>query len=425
MLARIAPHLVRPMNFVLPVWRGARVGSFKLSCGLLLYDLLAWKRQPVQRHKHYRRDRLLQRYPFLKTKGLSGGFRYGDCQEDDARVTLTVVKAAQQAGAVVVNHCEATSLLPDGAQLRDHVSGLNFELHARHTVLTCGPWSQELLGDAAPAMNRVKGSHLVMPDIPDCRSAFLLTAPQDGRVFFVIPWYGRTLIGTTESSIDDPDAAQVTDAETDYLLEAVAAWMPDLGWTRDDVIGRFAGTRALQAQNKADLSAVTREFAIQQPRVNVTLPIGGKFTTARRDAATVIDSVARRLGNSAPSCTDASALPSAPSGDFVAFLDQAVAGLQAAGLDEAAAHHCALRYGSDWPSLAELAHSDATAAARIDPQLPFIWAEVDFAVRFEMALELEDVSRRRLPLDLLLSAGPWRQQLAKRIAKFSDMDSDT
>lgn len=415
-LARIAPHLVRPMNFVLPVWRGARVGSFRLSCGLMLYDLLAWRRQPVQRHKHYRKDRLLHRYPFLKTKGLKGGFRYGDCQEDDARVTLTVVRAAQQAGATVVNHCAALELTDSGAQFQDRLSGESLEITARHTVLTAGPWSHELLGETAPAMNRVKGSHLVLPEIPDCRSAFLLTAPQDGRVFFVIPWYGRTLVGTTEASIQDPDTAQVTNEETRYLLDAVAEWMPDLGWTEADVIGRFAGTRALQAQDKANLAAVTREFAILQPRRGVTLPIGGKFTTARRDAAEIIDRVARSLGVHKAGQTAKAPLPGAPSGDFLSFLERTVSQLREAGADEAAAQQLALRHGEDCSILAGLMRAEPKLAQRIDPQLPFVFAEAVHAVRHEMAHTLEDVCRRRLPLDLLLPQGPWRQQLGQLLA---------
>lgn len=416
-LARIAPHLVRPMNFVLPVWRGARVGSFRLSCGLMLYDLLAWRRQPVQRHKHFRKDRLLQRYPFLKTKGLNGGFRYGDCQEDDARVTLTVVRAAQQAGATVVNHCAAVELTDNGAQLQDRLSGESLTVSARHTVLTAGPWSHELLGEAAPAMNRVKGSHLVLPEIPDCRSAFLLTAPQDGRVFFVIPWYGRTLVGTTEASIQDPDTAEVTAEETRYLLDAVAEWMPDLGWTEEHVIGRFAGTRALQAQDKANLAAVTREFAILQPQRGVTLPIGGKFTTARRDAAEIIDRVARALGFHQAGRTAKAALPGAPKEDFLRFLERSDRCLREAGADEAVAQHLALRYGEDCESLAAMMDAEPALAERIHPELPFVLAEAVYAVRHEMACTLDDVCRRRLPLDLLLPGGPWRQQLAQRLTE--------
>ena len=414
-LARIAPHLVRPMNFVLPVWREARVGSFKLSAGLTLYDLLAWRRQPVQRHKHFRRERLQQRYPFLKPEGLRGGFRYGDCQEDDARVTLNVVAAAQAAGAVTVNYCGATELSDDGALALDSRSGAEHRIRAQHTVLAAGPWSHELLGERAPKMSRVKGTHLILPAIPGCRSAFLLTAPQDGRVFFVIPWYGRTLLGTTESHVSDPDQVRPTEQEAEYLLAAVRAWMPELGWSRDQVIGSFAGTRTLQAQDKDNLSAVTREFEILQPRPRVTLPLGGKYTTARHDAERIVDGVCKALGHKARCRSDRAPLPSTPVGNFLDFLEPAAAQLQAAGLDPDSANHCALRYGNQYTQLVALLQENPAWARRIEPALPFCMAEAVHAVRSEMALTLDDVLRRRLPLNLLLKDGAWREAVAQTV----------
>ena len=400
-LARIAPHLVRPMNFIVPVWRGARVGSFRLSAGLTLYDLLAWKRQPVQRHKHFRRERLRQRYPFLRAKGLKGGFRYGDCQEDDARLTLSVVRAAQAAGAVVANHCAVTDLDDGTARLHDRHGEQRFALQARHTVLAAGPWVGELLGEAAPRVKRVKGTHLILPAIPDCRSAFLLTAPQDGRVFFVIPWYGRTLLGTTESIVDHPDQAVPTDAEADYLLAAVNEWMPQLGWGRGDVIGRFAGTRTLQDAGGDNLNSATREFAILSPRPGLTVPVGGKLTTARHDASRVIDVACRVLGVSVKCTTDRHPLPGAPDGDFVEFLERQTAALLAAGLDEECANQCALRFGSFTDTLVAMLAENPDWACRLAPELPFARVEQEFARRHEMALTDDDVQRRRVPLAIL------------------------
>jgi glycerol-3-phosphate dehydrogenase len=116
-LYRIAPHLVRPLNFVLPMWKGPRASPFLVSAGLMLYDLLAWGSQPVARHKHFRPRELLARYPFIDPGHLLGGFRYGDCQEDDARMTLVVTAAAQAFGAVCVNRVGAQALLEDGGRV--------------------------------------------------------------------------------------------------------------------------------------------------------------------------------------------------------------------------------------------------------------------------------------------------------------------
>ena len=407
-LARLAPHMVRPINFVLPVWRGARVGMGRLRAGLVLYDTLAWGRQPVQRHKRFNRDRLLHRYPFLAENGLRGGFRYGDCQEDDARLVALVVAAAQAAGAVCANHVRAESLRAHngavtGAALQDTRSGHRWQLRARHTVATVGPWVRDIAGDHAPPVQFVKGTHLVLPGIPDCHSAFLLNAPQDGRVFFVIPYYHRTLVGTTEVSVERPADAMPGDEECRYLLAAAHAWMPGLPWREEDIIQRFAGIRTLQAQDTGSLSRVTREFEIAHPQPGLTVPIGGKYTTARLDAGEVIDGVAATLGCRAPSRTDAQPLPGAPPSDerLGEWLDDAQQRLRAAGLDEGAALQAALRHGTRVDRLCELLGDDASLAARIDPESPFARVEAAVAVQDEMAVTAQDVLRRRLPLALL------------------------
>ena len=408
-LARLAPHMVRPINFVLPVWQGARVGMSRLRAGLLLYDTLAWGRQPVQRHKRYNRERLLRRYPFLAQDGLRGGFRYGDCQEDDARLVTLVVAAAQAAGAVCANHVRAEALLRDdtgtvtGATLQDTLGEARWTLRAGHTVGTVGPWVQELTGAQSPAVQFVKGTHLVMPGIPDCHSAFLLNAPQDGRVFFVIPYYNRTLVGTTEVSVNAPADAQPSDEECRYLLAAAHAWIPGLPWREEDILQRFAGIRTLAAQGAGSLSKVSREFEITQPAPGLTVPVGGKYTTARLDAAEVIDSVCGHLGVKAKSVTDRAPLPGAPPSDnsLGDWLEDAQSRLCALGLDEAAAMQAALRHGTRVDTLCARLEADPGLAARIRPDCPFARVEAAIAVSDEMAMTADDVLRRRLPLDLL------------------------
>ncbi len=407
-LARLAPHVVRPVNFILPVWRGARVGTTRLRAGLMLYDTLAWGRQPVQRHKRYNRERLLHRYPFLAEPGLRGGFRYGDCQEDDARLTMLVVAAAQAAGAVCANHVRADQLIERngtvvGAELRDQLDGQCWALYARHTVATVGPWVQELVGETAPAVQFVKGTHLVVPGIPHCHAAFLLNAPQDGRVFFVIPFYNRTLVGTTEVSVARPADAQPSAEEIRYLLAAAHAWMPGLSWGESDVIQSFAGIRTLQAQDTNSLSSVTREFEIRHPRPGLTTPIGGKYTTARLDAAEIIDGVAHELGCSQASTTHVEPLPGAPTADnhLGEWIEDAQRQLMAAGLDEDAALQASLRHGTRVERLCARLQDDARLAQRIDAECPFALVEAATAIDEEMAMTPDDVLRRRLPLDLL------------------------
>jgi glycerol-3-phosphate dehydrogenase len=415
-LYRIAPHLVRPLNFVLPMWKGPRASPFMVSAGMVLYDLLALGNQPVPRHRHFRQRELLARYPFIDPQALLGGFRYGDCQEDDARMTLVVAAAAQAHGAVCVNRVAAEQLIERGgrvigAVLRDSGTDASFEVQARVVVNAAGPWAPGLLGDGAPKVKLIKGTHLVLPAIAGCNEAFLLTA-QDGRVFFVIPWYGRTLVGTTEEQVQQPSEARPTDAETRYLLEGVRSGLPGLGWTEADVVGRFSGVRMLQAEETASLSAVTREFDVLRLRPGLLMHVGGKYTTSRSDSIEIVDAVFRDLGRRPPRpVTHRHALPGAPAGPFEAWQAQAISALAAAGVDVEAARWLSLRHGTGIEAMLPLIGQRAELAQRIHPDAPFIGAEAVHAVRHEMAGTIDDVARRRMPLSLLVPDQQWLPRL--------------
>jgi glycerol-3-phosphate dehydrogenase len=422
-LYRIAPHLVRPLNFILPMWKGPRASPFLVSAGLVLYDLLALGSRPVQPHHHYRARQLLAQYPFVDPQHLLGGFRYGDCQEDDARMTLVVTAAAQRSGAVCANRLAAVRFLDDGdavcgAEVEDGVSRQRFAVRARVVVNAAGPWGPALLGSSAPKVKLVKGTHLVLPAIAGCNEAFLLTA-DDGRVFFVIPWYGRTLVGTTEAAVTAPGEAVPTDAETDYLLAGVRSGLPGLGWTRGDVIARFAGVRMLQAEDTASLSEVTREFAVRRPRPKLIMHIGGKYTTSRHDSIAIVDAVFRELGRRPPApVTQRRPLPGAPVGDFETWQAEAIGELAAAGVDTEAARWLSLRHGGGIAQIIALISAHPELAARIHADAPFVLAEAIHAVRAEMALSLEDLSRRRMPLTLLVRDDSWRAPLLATLATF-------
>lgn len=427
-LSRIAPHLVRPLNFMVPVWKDSRVGRLQLLAGLTLYDFLATGKQPVPRFKSYPQRRMVERYPYLHGEGLRGGLRYGDCQEDDARMTLFVVAAAQAAGAVCANRVGAVELMEDegrviGARLRDEESGAAFELRAGLVVNAAGPWGRALAGSGASKVKLVKGIHLVLPSIVGLEEAFLLTAPQDGRVFFVIPWYGRTLVGTTEAQVSDVREAVVTLAEQQYLLDAVSALLPGLRWSGDDVIAGFAGARTLQDEDAESLAAVSREFTITEPRPGLVWPIGGKFTTARCDSAEVVDRVLERLGREPrPAQTAKKPLPGAPMeaaglGDVTGWQAEAMSALARREVDEEAARTLSLRHGTGLPRIHALLDENPAWAARLHPEAPFLAAEAVLAIREEMARGVDDVLRRRMPLNLLVrDATPARRTVEALLA---------
>ena len=407
LLSQIAPHLVRPLNFMLPVWKGPRASMLQLSAGLTLYDLLAVGGQPVPRHRRYKADALLAKYPYVDPAQLLGGFRYGDCQEDDARMTLTVVAAAQAAGAVVANRVGAQDFLSDasgctGARLHDELGGDTFDLRASAVVNATGPWARKLLGQSAPKVKLIKGTHIILPVIAGLREAFLLTAT-DGRVFFVIPWYGRTLVGTTEKEISDPADATPTADEISYLVEGVRKGMPGLGWTERDVIGGFSGVRTLQAADEDSLSAVSREFEIVEPKPRLITPIGGKYTTSRCDAIEIVDRVFKSLKRKAPpSLTHTRALPGKPEQTFELWQAEAMKQMGGLGVDAESAQWLSLRHGTHVNRIAELLRENPAWRERLHPEAPFIKAEAILAVRDEMAFSLDDVIRRRMPLSLLV-----------------------
>jgi glycerol-3-phosphate dehydrogenase len=434
-LSEIAPHLVRPLQFMLPVWKGARVSRLQLLAGLTLYDFMATGKQPVPRHKSFSREAMLARHGYLNTLALKGGLSYGDCQEDDARMTLAVVAAAQAAGACCVSGVAAQTLTVEddrvvGATLAAEGVAAPFALRARVTLNMAGPWARALVaaatGNVAPVVKLVKGIHLVLPAIPDLHDAFLLTAPSDGRVFFVIPWYGRTLVGTTEASIAEPAETVVTEAERDYLLAAVAALLPGLGWTVSDVIASFAGARTLQAEDAENLSAQTREFTVTQPIPGLVWPIGGKYTTARCDAAEVVDYACAALDRSGlQSLTHRYPLPGAPLatregsvmlGDFLGWQSEALAALMQRGLARDIAEQLTIRHGTGVRRVLALLDENPGWRARLVDALSFIEAEVILAVRDEGARKIEDVLRRRVPLRLLARPAEYEARVKKLLS---------
>lgn len=407
-LTELAPHRVSPLRFVIPAYRGGRVGRIRWRLGLTLYDLLAGANQPVAPHETLAAAPTHRRFPFLRENGLLGAFSYGDCQLDDARCTVEIVDGAVGAGVIAVNGAEATRLLRDGDQIvgavvADRHTGATLDVSAAMTMDCSGSWSPALMTDApaTPRQTRMtKGVHLVMPPLP-VKEAFLLLSQVDGRVFFLIPWYGRTLLGTTDTPYSgDPDNVEVLAADVEYLLEAANAFL-NQPWGRRDVQASYAGLRVLPNAPGAPTN-VSREWALDVPAPGLLRSVGGKFTTARADAARAVDQVMTSLGHSTGARpTDERRFPWAPSGDFGDWLQDATTCGVALGLDQSTAHTAAIRFGSGVETLHARIAAQPGLAARLDPTLPFCRAEVPHVVEQEMACTLHDVLRRRIPLLLL------------------------
>lgn len=409
-LLRLAPHRVWPLRFLLPVYGDSRAGRAALMAGLSLYDLLAGGGCNLPGHRHLAVDDLAESAPWLTEVGLRGAFLYGDAGTDDARFTLEIVAGALAHGAVAVNHAPASTLLRsadgtvNGAQVRDVITGTDYEVRARSTVVAAGPWASRLAGCDPGPLRFSKGVHLILPPLPGPRDrAVLLTAGSDRRVFFLIPWYGATLVGTTDQEFHgDPDQVRVEDADIDYLLGETSRRCPGLGWTSADIRGSFAGVRTLQAGTAAQVGAATREWTLVEPSAGLLVPVGGKFTSARVEAARTVDRITRLLGRTTSSCpTTGRRFPWCPAVPWHEWLPATVREGCRLGLDAETAATCARRFGTTITGVFARLGIDRSNSVRITPSVPFCRAEIAHALTAEMACRPDDVLRRRVPMMIL------------------------
>ncbi len=408
-LLRTAPHLVRPLPFLFPIYRGARVPPWKLRAGMWLYDALAAFRN-VKGHRWLGPSDARRAEPALKGRGLAGAALYYDAQTDDARLVLAIVRSAARAGALVANYAQVTSLLkPDGrvsgAAVRDVLSGETRSVRAFVVVNAGGPWADALrrLDDpsAPPLLRPTKGAHVAVPRRRiGHERAITLFSPIDGRVMFVLPWGDLSYVGTTDTDADTPpDAVRVSAEDVTYLLRSANAAFPDAHLAPNDVVSVWAGLRPLLREDRsAAPSEVSREHRVVESARGLITIAGGKLTTYRVMGRDVVDRVAQRLHELdgrpvAPRPpTDRLPLPGGEAADLGVLLE----GARARGVPERTAQHLVASYGSESPAVLNLVERDRALGAPILPGGPEIWAEVVHAVEREMALRVQDVLLRRL-----------------------------
>lgn len=362
-LLRIAPHLVKPMEFLWPVYGDARIGRLKLAAGLGLYDAFALFRN-TRRHQRLSVEAVLARAPALRAEGMKGGATYLDAVTDDARLTLANALAARDAGAVVLNH--ASAVLGDAGSgpvvVHDELTDAHVRVRARVVVLAIGPWD--------PSVRGTKGSHILVPRTRTGQErALTFLSAEDQRVLFMVPDGEMSLIGTTDLTTDEsPDHVRASKVERDYLLRSANAVLDIEPLTGKDVVSAWAGIRPLAAQPRDEPTSMSREHSIDEHDAVIALT-GGKLTTYRAVAAQVVDRVFRKLGRPpGRSPTDRAVLPGA---DLHARVVEAVA-------------------------------EDPKLATRIVPEAPNRRAELVVAVRDELAHTLGDLLIRRTKLAFLL-----------------------
>jgi glycerol-3-phosphate dehydrogenase len=422
---RKAPHLVRPIPFLFPIFKSNKPGLAVVDIGLWLYDGLAMFKN--QLHRTYRNGKkVLAKEAALREDGLVGGIEYVDCLTDDARLTLENVLDARTLGAETFSYTAVVAVERDargrvnGVRVRDQFTGEERVLPTRLAVVAGGPWTDEILGTAGVDLGRkllrpTKGVHIVVDHakIPITRAITFTT--RDKRVAFAIPWVERTVIGTTDTDFQgSPDDVAADAADVKYLCDAANVLFPNAHLGPDDVIATWAGLRPLIAPDKAAReSDVSREHEIFARDEGIVFIAGGKLTTYRRMAKETVDKAIEVLNDRGDAIFDGRVIKkcrtknrSLPGAQGIESHNQA--GVRAiaerlassAGLEARIAEHLSQTYGVRAESVVLRGLADRALLGRIDPELPYIWAEVDHAVDVDLARTIDDVLMRRIPLGL-------------------------
>ena len=391
-----APHLVRPIQFLFPVYRGRGFNRFTMSMGLTLYDLFA--RMPFKEwHSSLNAAEVRETEPALSRDGLTGGAAYFDAWADDARITFENVLDADLHAAAVVNYAAVEEFVTAGdkinsARVRDLIGGVSCELRAKKFLNAAGPWVDEIrrMDDPAskPCVRLTKGAHLVFArtTLP-VREAIVL-GDEHGRIVFVMPHDRYVLVGTTDTDFSgDPANVAADRADIEYLLGVMAESLPGIKLTTEDVASSFAGLRALvRRAGSASPSEVPREEVILESASGLITVAGGKLTTHREIAQKLVDRVMKALGKPVGICpTLATPLPGARALDREEGGD---ASIRSIGRD--AAEILNARYGTRAPIVARIAAEHAELAARLARGCPAIGARwsMRFATRWRIHLTI-------------------------------------
>ena len=402
-----APHLVKPLRFLFPLYRGRGPGRLALGAGLWLYDLFAGTPR-AERHRRVNGARALLAEPMLNPVALTGGAFYYDAGGDDARLTIENVIDAAYHGGAIANYVELERFShAEGriaaAELRDRLSGARFELRARRFVNAAGPWIDDVrrLDDsaAAPSVRLTKGVHLVIDrERLPVREALVL-GDAHGRIVFVIPHGDEVLVGTTDTDFDgDRERVAADPEDIDYLLGVVAQSLPGAALTDADVAASFAGLRALAAAGDGRApSSVSREEVIVESRSGLISIAGGKLTTHREIAERIVGRVASMLGRGGGGRSPTRDTP-LPGARPVTIADAGGAAQTLAALPADLREAMIARYGTRAIVAASLVRESSDLARPLAAGCPVAAAEVIYAMRYEMAATVADFIRRRVAL---------------------------
>ena len=399
-MLREAPNLVTRLGFLLADYENFKVPMAEFRLGVVIYDLLA----PKWDHKEYSADEMLKSIPGLRAEGLLGGFQYFDAAMDDSRIVLRILREAVRQGGTALSYARVEKILCNkegmvcGVALQDTstTSHRTAEVKAKVVINASGPWSDELRGQLGgqPHIRKLRGSHLLFSQkrwlLP---AAATLIHPCDHRALFVIPWEGMSMIGTTdldhpkelEEKYTEPFASQ---AEIEYLLEALNFLFPEVKASQEDIISSFGGVRpTIRSDNSDRPSQVSREHVLYEEKGMITIT-GGKFTTFRLMSKQVLEAALKKLGRE-------------PNLNHPVIFDP-LPEIQENDLDPEILRYQLGRHGVDTASMLA-----AAQPGELEPYAPLcsIPAELRWAARDEGVEHLDDLLLRRVRLGNLMPEG--------------------
>ena len=428
-LFHIAPHLVKPLPIIIPIYAGSKRGPLSIRMGMIAYDLLSFNKS-LNRHRMLSPDETLQRAPGLEAKDLRGAAVYYDAQaEYPERLAVENCLSASAHGAVVLNYSRVDQLIVEGNNVRgveftDLLDGNVYKAYASVIVNVTGPWVDQVLSTLNRPVKRMiggtKGSHLIVSRFPGApKDALYVEAQADHRPFFIIPWDNKYLIGTTDTRYEgDLDRVEADEKEIAYLLEETNRVIPGAHLTRDSILFTYSGVRPLPFIHNHTESGITRRHFIydQAPSLNGLISIvGGKLTTYRSLAEQTVNIIFKKLGRKpAPCRTDQIPLPGAATADFAQFSRSLMAKIS---LPEVTTRRLLRVYGVRAAEVLEFAREDPELLKPFSSETGAIGAEILMSFQGEMAQTLTDCLLRRTMVGMDSAVGLDADKEAAKIAQ--------
>jgi glycerol-3-phosphate dehydrogenase len=421
-LLRTAPHLVKPLLLTIPIYRDRSRPYWKIWAGMILYDILSADKT-VPSHRMLPSAQFKQLFPSIDPDGLAGGAQYYDAQVTYAeRLCLENILSAKAAGATVFSYVEVIHLQRQGHRItsltcKDYWTDQEFIVngHDKSIVINMvGPWVDHIcrlgMKDSKEApigktkkIGGTKGSHIVVkPFVGALNTSLYVEAKSDGRPFFIVPWDGMYLIGTTDQPFKGSlDQLKADDDEIDYLLRETNNIIPNAQLSRKDIQFTYSGVRPLPNIEGKNTGSITRKHIFfdhtKEGVTNLISLIGGKLTTYRQVGEEVVDMVFKRQGKPVPPCTT----KDKPLPGWILPGDSRVQKVLTEYHDRVSNQtidHLLSMYGAKTLDILALTDSEPDLATVIVPELPDIKAQIVYAVRHELAYTLVDIMRRRTTL---------------------------